>query len=160
MIWRKLLFNEVPKKVIYIYASRSPNIDQMIEHGLIHKAIKGLPKDFDTLERLVSPYKEQGTLLIVDDGLSQLEDYLATVFEELTHRTNTTIIFVSQATFLNSPLYRRLSGTLHLGIHSKKVFAYFNSSCFVFRQCSLYSLSTKQKKCPQNQSFGSTNTTM
>ena len=130
MIWRKLLFNEVPKKVIYIYASRSPNIDRMIERGLIHKAIKGLPKDFDTLERLVSPYKEQGTLLIVDDGLSQLEDYLATVFEELTHRTNTTIIFVSQATFLNSPLYRRLSGTLHLLIHSRNVFTYFKSSYF------------------------------
>ena len=88
----------------------------MIGQGLIHKAIKGLPKDFDTLERLVKPYKEQGTLLIVDDGLSQLENYLATVFEELTHRTNTTIVFVSQATFLNSPLYRRLSGRFHLFI--------------------------------------------
>ena len=158
MIWRKLLFHEVPKKVIYIYASRSPNIDRMIERGLIHKAIKGLPKDFDTLERLVSPYKEQGTLLIVDDGLSQLEDYLATVFEELTHRTNTTIIFVSQATFLNSPLYRRLSGTLNLAIHSKNVL--HTSTNLVFRQCSLYSLPEKQKKRPQNQSFGSTNSAM
>ena len=158
MIWRKLLFHEVPKKVIYIYASRSPNIDRMIERGLIHKAIKGLPKDFDTLERLVSPYKEQGTLLIVDDGLSQLEDYLATVFEELTHRTNTTIIFVSQATFLNSPLYRRLSGTLNLAIHSKNVL--HTSTNLVFRQCSLYCLPAKQKKCPQNQSFGGTNSAM
>ena len=83
----------------------------MINQGLIHKAIKGLPKDFDTLERLVALNKKEGTLLIVDDGLSQLENYLPTVFEELTHRTNTTIVFVSQATFLNSPLYRRLSGT-------------------------------------------------
>ena len=137
MIWRTRLFNEVPKKVIYIYAARSPTIDRMIGQGLIHKAIKGLPKDFDTLERLVAPYKKEGTLLIVDDGLSQLENYLPTVFEELTHRTNTTIVFVSQATFLNSPLYRRLSGSLEIFVYCNNT---LKNTYFVFRQCTLHSL--------------------
>ena len=109
----------------------------MINQGLIHKAIKGLPKDFDTLERLVALNKKEGTLLIVDDGLSQLENYLPTVFEELTHRTNTTIVFVSQATFLNSPLYRRLSGNLESFVYCNNT---LKNTYFVFRQCTLHSL--------------------
>ena len=111
--WRGSLFNPAPKKVIYVYAERSPIIERMLEEGLIHKAVKNLPKDYDTLEKLVLPYINEGVLLIVDDGLSQLESYLPQVFEEFTSKKNTSIIFVSQATFLDKSSFRRLSENSH-----------------------------------------------
>ena len=84
----------------------------MIQQGKIHKAIKRLPKNYEDLENMLTPNISTGTLLIIDDALGELStgNYLPEVFEELTHRTNTALVFVSQATFLNSPTFRRLSG--------------------------------------------------
>ena len=111
--WRQQLFRKVPGKVIYVYASRNPQIDAMLEQGLIHKALKTLPDNFDAFEKVISPYKTEGVLLIIDDGLSQLESYLPTVFEEFTSKNNTSVIFVSQSTFLDSSNFRRLSENTH-----------------------------------------------
>jgi len=106
-----LLISPIPEKVVYVYAARSPFIETMIRRGQIHKAIKGLPNRYEDLEHLLA---SKSTLLIIDDALGELArgNYLPQVFEELTHRTNTALVFVSQATFLNSPAFRRLSGTL------------------------------------------------
>ena len=90
----------------------------MLQKGLIHKAIKNLPSTFDALEKIVAPFYNDGVLLIVDDGLSQMESYLPTVFEEFTSKKNTSIIFVSQATFLDSSNYRRLSDNSHYIINT------------------------------------------
>ena len=112
-MWRHLLFKEVPKKVFYIYATRNSTVDEMLEEGLIHKAIRNLPNSYEAFHKMLSPYCHEGVLLIVDDGLSQMEDYLPQLFEEYTSKNNTSIIFVSQATFLDSSSYRRLSDNSH-----------------------------------------------
>ena len=52
-------------------------------------------------------------LVIVDDGLSQMEKYLPRVFEEFTSKKNTSIIFVSQSIFLDSSNFRRMSYNSH-----------------------------------------------
>ena len=62
---------------------------------------------------MLAPFTKQGILLIIDDGLLQLESYLPQVFEEFTSKNNKTIIFVSQATFLDSANFRRLSENSH-----------------------------------------------
>ena len=111
--WRDVLFNEVPRVVVYVYATRTQDVDDMLDSGLIHKAVKHLPQSYSELEKMLAPYTKQGVLLIVDDGLSQLESYLPQVFEEFTSKNNTTIIFVSQATFLDSANFRRLSENSH-----------------------------------------------
>ena len=111
--WRDMLFNEVPRVVVYVYATRTQDVDDMLDSGLIHKAVKHLPQSYSELEKMLAPYTKQGVLLIVDDGLSQLESYLPQVFEEFTSKNNTTIIFVSQATFLDSANFRRLSENSH-----------------------------------------------
>ena len=111
--WKELLFQSIPKKVIYIYATRSPSLDMLLQKDLIHKAVKNLPSTFEALEKLVAPFYNDGALLVIDDGLSQMESYLPTLFEEFTSKRNTSIIFVSQATFLDDSKYRRLSDNSH-----------------------------------------------
>ena len=99
--------------MIYIYAARSPFIEILLQLGLIHKAVKNLPTTYEALEKLVAPFYNDGAIVIVDDGLSQMEDYLPQVFEEFTSKRNTSIIFVSQSTFLDSPNFRRISDNSH-----------------------------------------------
>ena len=99
--------------MIYIYAARSPLIEELLQEGLIHKAVKKLPSTFEALENLVAPFYNDGAIVIVDDGLSQMENYLPQVFEEFTSKRNTSIIFVSQSIFLDSPNFRRISDNSH-----------------------------------------------
>ena len=54
-------------------------MDQMLQQGLIHKAVKNMPSTYEALEKIVEPLYNEGVLLIVDDGLSQMESYLPTV---------------------------------------------------------------------------------
>ena len=82
----------------------------MLQTGLIDKAIKGLPQEYESLVKMCSPYRDSGgCLIIADDGLSQVQNYLPTVVEELTNREKATFIFVTQNTFLNSDTYRRMN---------------------------------------------------
>ena len=85
----------------------------MLQQGLIHKAVKNLPSTYEALEKIVEPFYNEGVLLIVDDGLSQMESYLPTIFEEFTSKRNTSLIFVSQSTFLDSANFWRLSENSH-----------------------------------------------
>ena len=43
----------------------------MLQKGLIHKAIKNIPETFEAMEKLVSPFYNEGVFLILDDALSQ-----------------------------------------------------------------------------------------
>ena len=114
---RQILFDPVPQKVIYIYSSRRPAIDQMLEDGLVHKAVKNLPNTFEAMEKLISPFYHEGAFLIVDDSVSQLmtspSSFLPKMFEEFSHHNNCSIMFVSRSTFLDSSNYRRLSDNSH-----------------------------------------------
>ena len=94
-------------------ATITQDVDDMLDNGLIDKAVKHLPPSYVELEKMSAPYTKQGILLIVDDGLSQLESYLPQVFEEFTSKNNRTIFFVSQATCLDSANFRRLSENSH-----------------------------------------------
>ena len=113
--WRQLLFNPVPKKVVYIYSTLNSTIESMLEEGLIHKAVKDVPNTFEAMEKLLSPFYSEGLFLILDDALSQLvsSSFLPRMFEEFSHHNNCSIMFVSQSTLLDSPSYRRLSENSH-----------------------------------------------
>ena len=65
-----MLFNEVPRVVVYVYATRTQDVDDMLDNGLIHKAVKHLPPSYAELEKMLAPYTKQGILLIVDGVIS------------------------------------------------------------------------------------------
>ena len=114
--WRLELFRNAPRKVLYVCPTRSPQIETMMKQGLIHRVIKTLPRSYEEFEKVILPYKNEGALVCIDDGLSQLESYLPKVFEQFTSKNNTTVIFVSQTAFLDSSNFRRLSENTHYAI--------------------------------------------
>ena len=102
--------------MVYIYSTRSPLIEELLQKGLIHKAVKDLPSTYEALENVVAPFYNDGVIVIVDDGLSQMQKsqkYLPRVFEEFKSKKNTSIIFVSQSIFFDSSNFRRMSYNSH-----------------------------------------------
>jgi len=88
-------------------------VQELLQEGLIHKAVNNLPPTYEALEKIVEPFFNDGAIVVVDDGLSQMQKYLPQVFEEFTSKRNTTIIFVSQSVFLDSSDFRRMSDNSH-----------------------------------------------
>ena len=83
---RESIFKNQPKKVVYIYSTASSFVEELLQEGLIHKAVKNLPPTYEALEKLVAPFYHDGAIFIVDDGLSQLQNYIPRVFEEFTSK--------------------------------------------------------------------------
>ena len=81
---------------------------------MIDKAIKKLPPTYEKLEEIVAPFYNEGLILIVDDGLSQIAGgYLPKVFEEFTSKNNTSVLFVSQSIFIKDDSFIRISQNCH-----------------------------------------------
>ena len=111
---REKIFKNHPRRVFYIYTTKNKFVDELYQEKLIDKAIKKLPSTYEKLEEIVAPYYNEGVILIIDDGLSQLGGgYLPTVFEELTSKNNTSVLFVSQAIFVKNDSFTRISNTCH-----------------------------------------------
>ena len=99
--------------MFYIYTTKSRFVDELYQEKLIDKAIRKLPTTYEKLEEIVAPFVREGVILIVDDGLSQLENYLPKVFEEFTSKNNCSVIFVSQSIFVEDKNFIRLSNNCH-----------------------------------------------
>ena len=110
---RETIFKNQPKRVVYIYSTKSKFVEDLYQEGLIDKAIKNLPSTYEALEKIIAPFCKDGVILIVDDGLSQIESYLPRVFEEFTSKKNASIIFVSQSIFINDKNFIRMSQNSH-----------------------------------------------
>ena len=87
--------------MVYIYSEKSNFVEELYQENLIDKAIRKLPATYEKLEEIVAPFYNEGVILIVDDGLSQMEGYLPKVFEEFTSKNNCSVIFVSQSIFVD-----------------------------------------------------------
>ena len=59
--------------MIYIYSTNSHFVEELYQEKLIDKAIRKLPTTYEKLEEIVAPFVWEGVILIVDDGLSQLQ---------------------------------------------------------------------------------------
>ena len=110
---REAIFTNQPKRVVYIYSTKSQFVEELYQEKLIDKAIKKLPSTYEKLEEIVAPFCKEGVIVIVDDGLSQIEGYLPKVFEEFTSKNNASVIFVSQSIFVNNDSFVRISQNCH-----------------------------------------------
>ena len=99
--------------MVYIYSEKSNFVEELYQENLIDKAVRKLPATYEKLEEIVAPFYNEGVILIVDDGLSQMEGYLPKVFEEFTSKNNCSVIFVSQSIFVEDKNFIRLSNNCH-----------------------------------------------
>ena len=99
--------------MVYFYPTKSEFVEELYQEGLIDKAVKNLPSTYEALEKLIEPFCKDGVIIIIDDGLSQIQGYLPRVFEEFTSKKNASLIFVSQSIFVHDKNFIRMSQNSH-----------------------------------------------
>ena len=113
LTYKELLMDIQPQKIFLIYSIYQPAYERMMSKNLIDKVIRGLP-DYTTIESMVMPYSDKGgSMIIIDDGLNDLDDSIVKMFEQLSNNAKCSVIFVTQNLFVDSPLYRRISKQSH-----------------------------------------------
>ena len=111
---KELLIDVQPQKIFLIYSIYQPAYERMMSKKLIDKVIKGLPKDYSTIENMVMPYRDQGgSMIIIDDGLNDLDVNVVTMCEQLSNNAKCSVIFVTQNLFVDSRIFRRISKQSH-----------------------------------------------
>lgn len=90
--WKKILFDFEPKFTCLLYSEPQQIYTSLKNEGLIDKMIHGYP-NYEEISKILKPYKKQGSILIIDDGLNAVTHDLAKIFFQLSHHANSTIIF-------------------------------------------------------------------
>ena len=105
---KHVLFENPPKYVVYCYSHKQDEQHQMYQKGLISKLLEDFP-GYEEIKAILMPYKNIGSLLVLDDGLSNLNDDIARIFFELSHHVNCTVILTAQNLFYSNRHFRTLS---------------------------------------------------
>ena len=110
------LFKVPPEYVLLIYKYNQEIYTQMRENNLVTEflSIDSNNISYDILVEKVNPYKDrQGSLIIFDDSMTELNDKFEQIFTNLSHHQNCSIIFLTQNLFYKDRTYRTMSLNAH-----------------------------------------------
>ena len=110
--WKNILFDFPPKFVLLCGSQRQTAYDDLHNEGVVDRIIYDYPS-YDELLEILKPHKKTGSILILDDGLNAVAEDVSKIFFQLSHHTNTTVIFVSQNLFYGTREYRTISLNTH-----------------------------------------------
>jgi hypothetical protein len=111
----KHLFVPVPARSILFYKYKQPVYIELLSAGKLDELIeiKHSLSAIDILKK-VSPYKKDGSLVIIDDSISNLAKDFEDVFTKISHHNNCSIFIISQMLFRSKDhLFRTLSLNTH-----------------------------------------------
>ena len=109
------LFDNPPKKVFLYYNMMQNIYTELKSEGLVDEIIN-VTQSFPSLEDVVQkvhPFKDNGSLIIFDDMLTQLTPDFERIFCNLSHHENASVIFMTQNMFYNDKIYRTCSLNTH-----------------------------------------------
>ena len=73
---------------------------QWFEEGLVTQLLHGNP-GIDAIREMLEPLAQEGSLLVLDDGLSQMCSNMDQLFYQISHHTKADVIFIGQNLFCN-----------------------------------------------------------
>ena len=118
---KELLFDAPSSKEFLFYTQPQEIYEELVTNGIITKMFHGYPS-YDKIRKIVAPYKKlNGSIILLDDQLSNLSDDIVRIFHELTHHCNTTCFLLSQNLFYANKKYRSISLNANYMILTKNV---------------------------------------
>jgi hypothetical protein len=112
LYYKKLLFSTIPKKTFLFYRKRQEIYNEMLKMGLVDELIEIEDEMIGEreFEKIVSPYKNLGgSLCIFDDLMEQIDSTNSKIFTKIAHHENCSILFLTQALFVDNKHYRVMS---------------------------------------------------
>ena len=94
--------------MVYCYSQKQSSYEELYQQGVIGKLIEGFP-GFEEIKEILTPYKNVGSILVLDDGLSGLNQDITRIFYELSHHANCSVFLTSQNLFYSTKEYRTIS---------------------------------------------------
>lgn len=112
---RNTIFSQNPEHVILFYKHNQDIYRQMLNTNLIDELLSiddGFT--FDNIVTKVNPFKKgAGSLLIIDDAMTDIGNDFEQVFTNLSHHQNCSVIFLTQNLFYKDKTYRTMSLNSH-----------------------------------------------
>ena len=98
-----------PVKVIYYYRLWQNHFEDFDREGLVSEWHNRLPT-LEELDEKTRPYKDgNGTLLVIDDWMTELNDDIVTLFTTLCHANRANTILLTQNAFSKTKGFRDIS---------------------------------------------------
>ena len=98
-----------PKYVILIYEEWQNIYDRLVENNHVHLAMKGID-DFDYLKEIMIEKKDMGgTLLLIDDQGSKIDQNIMKIFTIYSHHLSVTCMLLTQTLFDSKREFRTVS---------------------------------------------------
>ena len=98
-----------PKYIILIYEEWQNMYDTLVENKHVHLTMKGI-EDFDYLKELMIEKKDQGgTLLMIDDQGSKIDQNIMKIFTIYSHHLSVTCMLLTQTLFDSKREFRTVS---------------------------------------------------
>jgi hypothetical protein len=112
---RNTIFTKNPDQVLLFFKHDQDIYKQMLDLNLVDELIsidEGFT--FDNIVAKVNPYKDgNGSLLIIDDAMTDIGNDFEQVFTNLSHHQNCSVIFLTQNLFYKDKTYRTMSLNAH-----------------------------------------------
>lgn len=107
------LFLKKPDYVLLYYMEEQSKYDHMMEKGLIHEMVNLSTIDdlsYQETQEKVLPFKNgNGSMVIFDDTISEINKDCERMFTTLGHHTNTSLVLMTQNLFYSHPSFRIIS---------------------------------------------------
>ena len=98
-----------PKYIILIYEEWQNMYDTLVDNKHVHLTMKGI-EDFDYLKELMIEKKDQGgTLLMIDDQGSKIDQNIMKIFTIYSHHYSVTCMLLTQTLFDSKREFRTVS---------------------------------------------------
>ena len=108
-----MMTTPTPKNVLLVYEESQPIYDEMVAQGVVSTAYKGMP-DLETLKAALTPHvNDGGSVLVVDDQMSNVTDDFIKIFTVLSHHYKCSVLFLTQSLYLQNKTYRVISQNAH-----------------------------------------------
>jgi hypothetical protein len=96
------------ENIIYYYKSWQEGYESIKNDGLVTHWVNEAPTVEDIKEKTLA-HKERGSVIIIDDFLSQVNKEMTIIFSVLSHHTNSVVILLAQNVFAKNPFFREIS---------------------------------------------------
>lgn len=116
---KHVLFSSTPTVTIFFYKVMQPIYKKLEEEKLVTQFKEGAPENLEELKSLLREYPGTKKLLIFDDFMQEITQTMSTIFTQISHHFNTSVIFLTQNLFYGKKEMRDISLNAHVLILMK-----------------------------------------
>lgn len=107
--YKEVLFDVVPTNVIYFYNKWQPSFTDFQRQNIVTEWCNKLPNNDDIDEKTIAFREKNGSIVIIDDYMTQIDQNIQDLFTIQCHANNVNVLLLTQNLFPNNQFFRTIS---------------------------------------------------